>query len=396
MTESFQADLDDIARIPAVASILDVVCAVTGMGFAAVSRVTTERWIACGVRDAINFGLRPGGELQVQSTLCYQLREAHELVLVENVAEDPIYHCHPTPALYGFQSHISVPILLPGGTFFGTLCAVDPKPRRLNTPEIIGMFRLFAELIGFHLDALRRIEASEAHAAELRRDGALREQFIAVLGHDLRNPLASIDAGAKLLTRAPLDPRSGKIVSLIQSSVARMSALIDDVLDFARGRLGDGIAAGAAVEAPLAPVLDQVLAEFRVSHPDRVILAQLDADTPVHCEPARIAQLFSNLLGNALTYGAPDTPVTVEARPLSGAFQLDIANAGAPIPPAAMERLFQPFTRGAGSGGNRDGLGLGLYIAAEIARAHGGTLTASSTPERTCFTLRLPLGTALD
>ena len=107
-----------------------------------------------------------------------------------------------------------MPILFPDGRFFGTLCAIDPWPARLDTPEIVGMFKLFAELIAFHFDASERLASSEANLSNERKTAELREQFIAVLGHDLRNPLASINAGAKGLLRTPLDAKAAGIVRL--------------------------------------------------------------------------------------------------------------------------------------------------------------------------------------
>ena len=104
--------------------------------------------------------------------------------------------------MYGFQSYISVPIILTDGTFFGTLCAIDPRPARLNNPETIGTIKLFAELIGTHLNALARLEESEATLLGERQASELREQFIAVLGHDLRNPLAAMASGVRLITKA--------------------------------------------------------------------------------------------------------------------------------------------------------------------------------------------------
>ena len=94
-----------------------------------------------------------------------------------------------------------MPIRLADGIFFGTLCAIDPEPHRLNTPETIGMFEMFAEVIGYHLSAIDRMNSTEANLLDERKTSALREQFIAVLGHDLRNPLAAIDAGMQLLLR---------------------------------------------------------------------------------------------------------------------------------------------------------------------------------------------------
>ena len=133
-----------------------------------------------------------------------------------------------------------MPIIRRDGTIFGTLCAIDPKPRRLKVPGVVGMFKLFAELIAFHIDATDRLSTSEADLLDERRTAELREQFIAVLGHDLRNPLALIDAGAKLLLKRPLDDKATRLVTMMQSSATRMTALINDVLDFARGRLGGG------------------------------------------------------------------------------------------------------------------------------------------------------------
>jgi signal transduction histidine kinase len=389
VVHDFQKDIDAIAGIAAVPTILDVVCGTTGMGFAAVARVTEGRWIACNVVDNLQFGLQPGGELKVETTICNEIREHREAVIINNVAEDEIWCSHQTPVMYGFQSYISMPITLSDGSFFGTLCAIDPKPRMLNTPAVVGMFKLFAELIAFHLDAHERVARSEARLSDERGEATLREQFIAVLGHDLRNPLASIDAGAAMLLKRPLDDQSAGIVHLIRQSVSRMAGLIDDVLDFARGRLGGGLALARNSGQALLPILHQVIAELRAIDPRRAIEAEFLLTEGVDCDPSRIGQLFSNLLGNALTHGAANTPIRARAVTDSGMFELSVSNAGEPIPPEALQRLFQPFFR-ADVQPARQGLGLGLYIASEIARAHGGTLEATSNPEKTSFVFRMP------
>jgi hypothetical protein len=388
-TKDAGGDVAAIARIDAVPTILEVVCRTTGMGFAAVARVTEDRWIACAVRDEIAFGLEPGGELEVATTICHEIRESGQAVVIDHVAEDQAFCGHPTPALYGFQSYISIPIRRADGAFFGTLCAIDPRPAKLNTPETVGMFRLFADLIGFHLDAQDRLETSEAALLDERQTAELREEFIAVLGHDLRNPLASIDAGVRLIGKTPLNERAAAALPLIQSSVRRMAGLIDNVLDFARGRLGGGLQLNRSAGEPLAPILEQVIAELRAAWPDRTIEAEIALAVPVDCDRARIAQLLSNLLANALAHGAADRPVTVRASTEAGRFELSVANAGDPIPPATAGRLFQPFFRAPGRS-HHQGLGLGLYIASEIARAHGGTLDVASKPRETRFTLRMP------
>ena len=387
MATALSADIAAVQGIAAVPRILEVVCRSTGMGFAAVARVTEQRWICCAVRDEIAFGLTPGGELQVETTICHEIRQSGDAVVIDSVTDDVTYCGHHTPAQYGFQSYISMPIVLADGSFFGTLCAIDPRPARLNTPQIIGMFKLFSELIATHLDAANRVALSEARLLGERETSELREQFIAVLGHDLRNPLASIAAGTKLLVRGNRDP--APILALMQQSVARMSALIDNVLDFARGRLGGGVSLNRTAQ-PLQPVLDQVIAELRASYPASPIETRFDLMQQVDCDGGRIAQLFSNLLGNALNHGTPGSPVRVQATAKDGEFALSVANLGEPIPPEAINRLFQPFYRVSAQDAAQ-GLGLGLYIASEIARAHGGKLEVASSAQETRFTFRMPL-----
>lgn len=247
------------------------------------------------------------------------------------------------------------------------------------------------------VEARARAEAAEkqlqARLLEEQETAALREQFIAVLGHDLRNPLAAITSGVALLRRAPLDERSLTIASLMQESASRMAGLIDDVLDLAHGRLGGGLALDATKNVAVEAMLNQVVAELRAGAPDRHIETQYALTEPVTLDPRRMAQLFSNLLGNALMHGTPGAPVRVTAASGNGAFELRVANASALIPPAVMERLFQPFFRGADLP-SRQGLGLGLYIVSEIARAHGGTITVISDATETTFTFRMPVTAA--
>ena len=386
--QDLQQDVEAIARIDVVPTILEVVCLATGMGFAAVARVTEDRWVACAVRDDISFGLLPGGELEVRTTICDEIRDSGQAVVIDHAAADKDFCGHPTPAMYGFQSYISMPIVRKNGTFFGTLCAIDPKPAILRTPQTIGMFRMFADLIAFHLEAQDRLVRSEEALLDERRGAELREQFIAVLGHDLKNPLAAINSGTRLLANTALDDRAKTIVSLIRESVGRMLGLIDNVLDLARGRLGGGLTLARSADQPLAPALEHVIAELRTTWPDRQIDVDLDLPRPVDCDRARIAQLLSNLVANALTHGA-DAPIKVRASLDGNALELSVENQGDAIPPDVLARLFEPFYRGPTDSRNQ-GLGLGLYIASEIARAHGGTLTATSTPEATRFVLRIP------
>lgn len=151
--EDIREDVALVNSIEMVPTILDVICRTTGMGFAAIARVTDDKWIACSVHDEIKFGLTPGDELRIENTICNEIRQSGQAVIIDHVDNDDKFCHHHTAAMYGFQSYISIPILRQNGEFFGTLCAIDPNPHKLNDTATLKMFKLFAELISFHLNA---------------------------------------------------------------------------------------------------------------------------------------------------------------------------------------------------------------------------------------------------
>jgi sigma-B regulation protein RsbU (phosphoserine phosphatase) len=238
-------------------------------------------------------------------------------------------------------------------------------------------------------DLQTRAATAAKGLADERETAQLREQFIAVLGHDLRNPLASIVGAARLLRREVQSEKAVRVLDLMETSVDRMAGLIDDVMDFARGRLGSGIDLNRQT-ALLEPVLLQVVAELEACHPGRSVEIEIDAAEPISFDAGRLGQLASNLLGNAISHGDPKTTIWLHAITGEGELTLSVANGGSPIPQAAMAKLFQPFFRGEVRR-SQQGLGLGLHIASEIAKAHGGTLGVSSDEAETRFTFRMPL-----
>ena len=127
-----------------VGAILTEVCALTNMGFAAVARVTETQWIACHVLDKIEFGLDPGDELNIKQTICDEVRDCGEAIVIDEVGADPNWRRHPVPILYGFESYVSFPIYLADGSFYGTLCAIDPKPRALSGKDTIAVLEACA------------------------------------------------------------------------------------------------------------------------------------------------------------------------------------------------------------------------------------------------------------
>jgi signal transduction histidine kinase len=391
---AYARDVERIGRLDVVPAILDVAARVTGLGFTAVARVTEDRWIACAVHDEIAFGMQPGGELPVASTICNEIRDCGRLVAIDHVAEDPLYRDHHTPARYGFQSYLSVPIWLRDGSFFGTLCAIDPRPHRVSGAETVGMFTLFANLISLHMDAQEKLGRAETALSDEVARSQLQEQFIAVLGHDLRSPLNAVRTGARfMLEKGAMDADVRRSAEIIDRGATRMAGLIDDVLDFARGRLGGGLDVQPVVTAVLPETIAHVVTEVSMASPGRAIESTLRFDGPVRCDPRRVSQLLTNLLANALAHGDPAGPVRVVATGRGGGLELMVSNTGRAIGPATRRRLFQPFARAA-DGAGRAGLGLGLYIACEIAKAHGGSLDVASDDTETRFTLRVPAAAA--
>lgn len=386
----FSSDLQAIGSIDAVPVILNMVKHMTGMRFAAVARVTESKWIACAVDDSIDFGLLPGGELVLESTICHEIRQHHQPVIFGHASQHPVFSTHHTPKTYGLESYISIPIIKADGEFFGTLCAIDSVPANLDDPAIEKTLTLFAQLIAMSLDTQGHLHATKTALADANEMGRLREQFIAVLGHDLRTPLSAIRMSADLLDSKVEDKRSRTLLSAIRTSSVRMGVLIENILDFARGRLGSGIPVQRKLVDDLQQTLRQTLEEIQVAYPQAKFIDSLEVPAGVYCDPLRISQLLSNLLGNAVTHGSIAEPILLKAFAEGDEIVISLTNQGTPIPPALMPLLFEPFSRSE-AGQRHEGLGLGLYIAGQIANAHNGTLSVTSDRETgTCFVARFP------
>ncbi len=383
------ADIATIGRISAVPAMLQVISDMTGLRFAAVARVTDDTWTACAVLDQLEFGLGVGGELDLTTTICHEIRGSHVSVVIDKASEDPLYHDHHTPRMYHFESYISVPVFRTNGHFFGTICALDPNPAPLRSSTIQSTMESFARVLSLQIEAEEASQRTEAQLQEERGTAELREQFIAVLGHDLRTPLASIVNGAELIKLMAPGDKASKVAQRIARSGHRIGSLVDDLMDFARGRLGGGIPLTMVTTSELGAQLRHAVAELESSHPGRVIRSNIELDCQLVCDPRRLTQLLSNLLLNALTHGDAQYPIHVTGECRDGQLLLAVANQGEPIAPATLERLFHPFWRGNHSNPGAAGLGLGLYIASQIARSHNGELHVSSTAAGTVFSFRM-------
>jgi hypothetical protein len=381
-----------IGRIDAVPTLLAVLCETTGMRFAVVARVTGKTWTACAVQDDLQLGAKVGGQLAFRTNLAFESEASRQPIVVEHASIDPRYRTNADPGIYQIESYISVPIFLPGGRYFGNLCALDPRPVKVAEPHILSMFKRFAALIAAELEHQLQREQEQIALLDARATSELREQFIAILGHDLRNPLQAAYASSDMLQRRLTDPDLLVFASRIKTNVSRMSALIDDVLDFARGRLGGGIGVELTEVQNINAGLTTVVQELQDAQPECKILSSIGVDRSVRCDLGRLQQVASNLLANALTHGRPHTPVKFTAHSDDKDLILQVWNAGDPIPSESLNKIFEPFWRHSVSG-TRNGLGLGLHICSQIVRAHKGHISVTSTAaDGTLFTARLPLG----
>lgn len=299
----------------------------------------------------------------------------------------------PLLHLKGAFEEGALDLLTATGEALAVLVSASERPGVAGRPAAIRMVAMRAtQRRGYEHDLRQSQQTAVRDLADERATAGLREQFIAVLGHDLRNPLASLSSGVRLLRRDPSREKAERVAAMMQASVLRMTAMIENVLDFARGRLGGGIdLQRTAVD--LETAIRQVAAELRAANPGRIIDESYSLPPLVDCDPSRISQLVSNLVGNAIAHGDPATFVAVESFVSEGVVEIAVANGGEPIPASKMKTLFEPFSYEAGSV-PRTGLGLGLFIAAQIAKSHGGTLTAQSSLAETRFTFRMPLATA--
>jgi signal transduction histidine kinase len=192
-----------------------------------------------------------------------------------------------------------------------------------------------------------------------------------------------------LLRKDDLSASQLSSVRRIGSSTDKMLRMISDILDFARGRLGGGIPLEPQ-PANLHEIARQAVDELAVAHPERVLEFHAEGDGSGQFDPDRLSQVVGNLVSNALSHGQPRTPVRITVRDAGPQVVLEVHNTGMPIPPQFLPRIFEPFRQGEARLSSR-GLGLGLYIVAEVVKAHGGTVEARSTAEEgTTFTVRLP------
>lgn len=390
MQHAIQQDIAAIQAIEAVPYIMNILSEATGLRFICVARVTKDNWTMCSVLDKVNFNLEPGDELEIQTTFCSQVRQSAKAIVIEEASKDSAYKTSPIPTMYGFESYFSYPIYKTDGTFFGTLCGLDPVPASLKTAKIDNQISAFAELISCQLEANDQLSMTQSALYDEQSAAKLREQYIAILGHDIRTPLSSLKMGVDFLTDTISEASAQKVLKRMNNSVHKMKRLINDVMDFTHGKMGKGLVLDVRPTDSLQPVLLHAVNELATLHPECTINTNIHIKGTLFCDPERIGQLLSNLLINAIIHGDKERPIDVFAGKNNGVFTLSVANGGTPIPEETKAKLFQPFWRKEGDAPS-GGLGLGLFIASQIAQAHQGKLSVTSTQQATVFTFSAKL-----
>jgi signal transduction histidine kinase len=392
-------DLEAVRQIPIVPTMLETICQLTGMGFAAVARVTEDRWLACSVRDEVKFGLEAGGELEVETTLCNEIRAHRQPIVIDNVAEDPNYKDHHTPRIYGLQSYISIPIVLKDGSFFGTLCAIDSKPAQVNNPKVINTFKMFADLLAFHLRSLDLLERS--HKANLELQYKNRhlananfdlDNFVYTASHDLKSPISNIegliDVLSLSLSKENLDRAEiNQILGMMKSSLNRFSTTIQDLTAIVE------IDKDSEDESSEALDLFEIIGA--VKQDLQSLIVETGAKIEVVAEERDIAgfsrknlkSIISNLISNAIKYRSADRDplIRVEMVRQGAKTHLSILDNGLGIPAGKEQRIFTMYQR---LHNHVEGSGIGLYIVKRMVdKANGQILVESTLGQGTKFTI---------
>ena len=401
------ADIERIKQIPVVSSMLEVICQSTGMGFAAIARVTKDRWIAGRVRDEISFGLKEGGELPIESTICNEIQGSHEAVIIDNVDEDVLFCNHKTPAIYGFKSYISVPIFLKNGEFFGTLCAIDPKPAALKESKVYDMFALFAELISFHLQSIQIVEQSRQVVSNLNTQLSdsvnMNRQYSFISNHNLQEPLRKMRVfGGMLVDAAEKCDMENvrKYAEKVDICAQKFSAVVNELSEFSE-LYTDTTFDPVHLNEVVAQVAAELLADLEAANANVEIMPL----PVVIANKSQMEQLFRNLISNSIRNGKPDSMHSIRfssdapllAKKGNDDFEdqkqfarIQMEDNGSGFSKFHLEKIFDIFSQFPGYQEGQTN-GSSLAFCRKIVSNHGGTITAESEHDQgTIFSIILP------
>jgi len=234
------------------------------------------------------------------------------------------------------------------------------------------------------LRSRKRLEALVAeatqHQAQAKDRALFAEQMIGIVSHDLRNPLSAIAVATALLAAGELSAAEQRTVARLRRASERATRLIADLLDFTQARLGPGLRV-SKVEIELHRVVAEVVEELTLTYPAVSIKHESSGEGVCCADANRLAQLVGNLVSNAVAHGDASRPITVHGIIGAQAFEISVHNSGVPIPRDAQATIFEPMARGKDAPSKDSGVGLGLFIVSQIAKAHGGRAEVDSSAE---------------
>ena len=352
---------------------------------------TFTRWIGYEAAELI-------GQKRVQDLLTMGGRIFHQthwaplLQIQGSVAEVKLDVIH--------RAGHTVPMMLnavrkdhPSGVFH-ELAVFVAEDRNRYERELLSERKRAEDLFVKQSEAQQALTLSQAELNRQREQAEDRalfaEQMVGIVSHDLRNPLSAIQMSAYLLARGDLAPHQQQALGRITNSTDRAQRLIADLLDFTVARVGRGLSI-TRKSIDLHQMVSEAVDELASTFAGRELEHRRVGSGSCRGDPDRLTQAIGNLVGNAMTYGAFDRPVQVTSRIEAATFSLDIHNDGNPIPTGSLCSLFEPMTRGIATTNSGRSVGLGLFIVREIARAHGGDVSVTSSAESgTTFSIRCP------
>jgi sigma-B regulation protein RsbU (phosphoserine phosphatase) len=362
---------------------------------------------ACGILQTTGDGVI----LRVNSVFCTWLGYAAEALIGKRRFQDMLTmggrifhqtHWAPLLQMQGSISEVKLELVHCDGTIIPMVLNAIRRDRPNGIVVDVATFiardrdKYEQELV----QSRKRLEALVREATRLQdeaRDRALfAEQMIGIVSHDLRNPLSGIYIGAALLARGEMAESQRRTLTRITRAVDRANRLIADLLDFTQARLGKGIP--ISVEAiGLHACVAETVDELAHVYSTRKLAHVCSGEGTCMVDANRLAQVVGNLVSNAVTYGKPETPITVTSVVEPTSCSVSVHNEGSPIPEDVIKTLFLPMTRGTSAASANRSVGLGLFIVSEIARAHGGKAHVTSTLEAgTTFCVEIPRANASD
>lgn len=361
-------------------SILKALCSLTGMPFAALAHVHGTQWRACAMIDGLDTGLQVNDVLDVDTTFCQAVQTSHDVLDCPNIEPAALSGENHIGRKFNIRSYFAYPVYWSDGAFFGTLCTMDIKPSAGVGPAAVEAIKAFSEIIGSTL--CHSLAGEPGRASSPGERGASHEnvtmisRVLSVLGHDLRNPMHSLMAAIEMMHTKPLDPRAQRLLGMVEGSANRLSDLARLTLDFAKLQLVGQLPLQIEPADDLQARLEGAIAEVARHYPQRPIQSLLEGCAGVLCDSTRLSQAVGLVLQHAVKHAAPEQAIEVRTKSVGGEyFQITVVTPGHILDDALLPHLFDPFYQIDGEPKTAQ-LGIGLYIAAEIAKYHGGSLVA--------------------